>query len=158
MIIPVKTQMLLFRFSNYGKNKFIDEHIKVLNDKGFVWMMKIGKRTNVDKINEILRQGGYLVLKSPVRDGEKYYLAQFTEVKECEPDEEYAPEYYSDIYQDELLNGGTLQIFKIKRIEELNEKMVKHLRLKLNGRLVADVIKETRTSVMFIENDKELIV
>ena len=159
MIIPEKTQMLLLRYSNYGKNNFIEEHLKVIRESGFVWMMKIGKRTNIIKINEVLEQGGYLVLKSPKRDGEKYYLARFVEVKECPPDDDnHTPKYYTDIYRDGLLADASAQTFKLVEVTELNDELVRTLRLKLNGKPVSEVIKETRTSVMFIENDKELIV
>ena len=42
-MIENDTLMLLFRFSNYKKYNFIEEHKVFLKEKGYVWMMKMGK-------------------------------------------------------------------------------------------------------------------
>ena len=44
-MISKETSMLLFRYSNYQKYRFIDEHIKIIQQLGYVWMMKMGKKT-----------------------------------------------------------------------------------------------------------------
>ena len=48
MKILKDTNMLLFRFRSYGKNNFIESHKKILNEKKYVWMLKLGKRTSTE--------------------------------------------------------------------------------------------------------------
>ena len=68
MIIKKNTEMLLFRFNNYRNHPFIKAHQEVLNEDGYVWMLKIGKRSSVAKIQAIIDCGGWLVLRSPKAD------------------------------------------------------------------------------------------
>ena len=39
MQIEAQTDMLLFRYKSYAKTDFINEHISILKDNGFVWML-----------------------------------------------------------------------------------------------------------------------
>ena len=65
MIIDKDTEMLLFRFSNYKRYLFIEEHISILHDNGYVWMLKLGRRSNINKIKSISDNGGWLILREP---------------------------------------------------------------------------------------------
>ena len=157
MVIRAKTRMLLFRYNNYKKNSFIDVHKRVIKQAGFVWMMKIGKRTNIDKINDILSDGGLLVLRSPLRDGGGFYLCKFTDVKEILPEQgANVPDYYTEILNDEEFYGRDRQFFKVEWIVPLPEVCANKLVLQLNGKNVNDTIKQTRTAIMFVVNESEI--
>lgn len=157
MVIRAKTRMLLFRYNNYKKHSFIDEHKGVIKHAGFVWMMKIGKRTNTDKISDILSDGGFLVLRSPLRDGGGFYLCKFTDVKEKLPDQgAYVPDYYTEILNDEEFYGRDHQFFKVDWIVPMPEMHSSKLVLQLNGKNVNDTIKRTRTAIMFVMNESEI--
>ena len=47
MIINKDTEMLLFRFSNYKRHSFINEHLSLLNNTGYVWMMNMLKELSL---------------------------------------------------------------------------------------------------------------
>ena len=160
MLIDVNTEMLLFRFSNYGKNSFINEHRNVLNENGYVWMLKLGKRSSVEKIKAIIKNGGWLVLRSPKADGSISYLAKFSEISEEDPIDPIYPEYYDEILdeddEDFYNPNAVYQWFKIERIEELSEDDAESLVVSKTGKKVNEVIGTTRTAVMFIQNSKQI--
>ena len=159
MIIDKFTDMLLFRFSNYKNHLFIDEHLSVLNNRGYVWMLKIGKRTSVSKLKGIMKNGGWLVLRSPKADGSKNYLARFTEIIEDAPEDGVYPKYYKEIFdgidRGDLYNVSDpcYQWFRIESIESIDATVVDSLVVAKSGKKVNDIINTTRTAVMFIKND-----
>ncbi len=53
MKIKANTYMLLFRFSDYRKYNFIEEHKKILNIHDRVWMLKIGRKAVASKIKRV---------------------------------------------------------------------------------------------------------
>lgn len=152
MVIEQGKSMLLFRFSNYKSTDFIKEHLQILNKDGFVWMLKLGRRSNIRKIEQIIADGGYMVLKAPKSVGGQYYIAKLYEVTETAPAVGY-PQYYSDFIYDQY---GDEQWFKLGDIHEMPMESVDSLVLEKNRNKVDIVISQTRTSVMFITVDKRI--
>lgn len=156
-MINKETKMLLFRYSNYQRHRFIDEHMKIIHDSKYVWMMKMGKKTSVDKIKGIIKNGGYMVFKAPVADGECFYIGKIVDFSEELPDDkQHMPEYYSKIVEDINFWDAPTQFFKLVDLVPLDEKYTQTLRLEKNKKKVVDVVNETRTAVMFIENEEEI--
>lgn len=163
MVITANTEMLLFRFNNYKRTTFIDEHLKVLNQNGYVWMLKVGKRTSLQKLNEIAKAGGWIVLRAPKADGSKSSLAKYVEVIEETPEDLAYPEYYDEIISgNEVFFNGfaevTHQWFKLTLLGDLKESDASKLVLSKTKKPIAEVIPTTRTAVMFIQNSKEIRV
>lgn len=152
MIIQENSDMLLFRYSNYRRTDFIEEHKKVIKEAGYTWLLKAGKKSDMSKLNSIKDAGGAFVLKSPVKDGNKYYICSFSEVSCDEPYDDTYPNYYHDFLDDNYeFDGG--QWFKVKGLRELPSKYIESLLLKKTRAKVVDVLPTTRTAVMFIVND-----
>lgn len=164
MLITANTEMLLFRFNNYKKHSFIKQHRAVLEKYGYVWMLKIGKRSSIEKIQSIINNGGWLVLRSPKADGSISYIAKFTEISEEEPIEPIYPEYYNEILNiddedtDFYNPNAVYQWFKLEKIKELCEEDARNLVVSKTGKQVNEVIGTTRTAVMFIQNCKQITV
>lgn len=163
MVIDANTEMLLFRFNNYKRTTFIDEHLKVLNQNGFVWMLKVGKRSSLQKLNEIVQAGGWLVLRAPKADGSKSFLAKFVEVREETPEDMTFPEYYDEIISgNEVFSDGyadvTHQWFKLTLLDDLSESDARKLILSKTKRPIDEIIPTTRTAVMFIQNGEDILV
>ena len=162
MLIPANTEMLLFRFNNYRKHSFIKQHLSVLEEYGYVWMLKVGKRSSVEKIQSIIKCGGWLVLRSPKADGSICYLAKFSEISEEEPIDPVYPEYYNEILDGEEDDAdyynpnAVYQWFKLEKIRELSEEAAENLVISKTGKKVNDVIGTTRTAVMFVRNGKQI--
>ena len=158
MKISKNTEMLLFRYKSYAKNEFIQAHQDVLSANGYVWMLKVGKRTSLSKIEKVLESGGWLILRSPKSEGGKSYIAHFDEVSENQPQEVY-PQYYNDILSDEenlYFENLTYQWFKISSINELPESCANELLMSNSEKKVKDVIDTTRTAVMYIKNGVDI--
>ena len=156
-MINQNTPMLLFRYSNYKKLRFIDEHIKIIQNSGYVWMMKMGKKTSSEKIKNIIKNGGYIVFKSPIAEGNHFYIGRFVDFcEELPPDDDHMPSYYSEIVNEENFWEAPTQYFKLIDIVPLDERYTSLLRLKINQKKVLDVVNETRTAVMFIECSEDI--
>lgn len=162
MIISKDTSMLLFRFRSYGKNNFIESHKKILGEEEYVWMMKLGKRTSTDKLQNILDEGGWVILRAPKAEGSKSYVARFVAFSEEEPEDMIYPEYYQEILDDEeneyFEGNAKTQWFKLVLITEIDEMTAEKLVMVKSEKMVNEVIGTTRTAVMFVKNSEEIEV
>lgn len=141
--------MFLFRFNNYKDLDFIDEHTKILQSKGYVWILKMGRTSNSRKITEIQKHGGYMVLKSPKKGGDFYYLTTFADCQTTQPDnKETYPAYYQELLDDSVGR----QWFKVNKLRLLNNNEIQALVLSKTKQPIVEVVGKTRTAFMFIEN------
>lgn len=157
MTIENNTEMVLFRFNNYKKHSFIDEHQAVLEKEGHVWMLKFGRKTDYKKLQLIIRSGGWLVLHAPKSDGGKNYLAQFTDVQENDPSDMCFPAYYKELFETTddrfYFEESSRQWFRLVSLKPLHNGEAASFVISKTGKKVEDVIKATRTAVMFVKND-----
>ena len=161
MVINEETKMMLFRYNNYQKTDFIEEHKKILKKNGHVWMLKVGKKASKEKLDKILSDGGWMVLRAPKADGSISYIARFSEYLETQPIKAAFPAYYESFLNGEDSYGFDLsseQWFKIEEIQELKDEDAAGLALEKTGKMVEDVIGTTRTAVMYITNKKVIIM
>lgn len=156
MHIEANKNLLLFRYSNYRRTDFIGEHLQVIHKYGYTWLVKAGKRTSVEKIKKMMSDGGFVILKSPTKDGNKYYAAVCTEFLEDTPKEgEPFPLYYNDFLND-LYDVTTYQWFKVVDIYRIKEDQVDGMVLHQSNRKIVDVLGTTRTAVMFLNSTKDI--
>lgn len=162
MKILKDTNMLLFRFRSYGKNNFIESHKKILNEKKYVWMLKLGKRTSTEKLRDILDEGGWLILRAPKSEGSKSFIARYVAFSENEPEDMIYPEYYQEIIDDEeseyFEGNSIMQWFKINLLTEIDEVTADTLVMAKSEKKVNEVIGTTRTAVMFVKNTQEIVI
>lgn len=164
MVIKQNTEMILFRYNNYKSYSFIKEHRSVYDEHGYVWMLKVGKKSSSEKIRKVLDDGGWIILRSPKSDGEKSYIARFTKTMETKPEGEYYPLYYQKVLE-AIENDDTFfftdpayQWFKIEYLSELPEDSASSLVISNSGKKVNDIIHSTRTAVMFVRNAKQIMI
>ena len=162
MKISKDTNMLLFRFRSYGKNNFIESHKKILYEKKYVWMLKLGKRTSTEKLRDILDEGGWLILRAPKSEGSKSFIARYVAFSENEPEDMIYPEYYQEIIDDEeseyFEGNSIMQWFKINLLTEIDEVTADMLVMAKSEKKVNEVIGATRTAVMFVKNTQEIVI
>ena len=162
MKISKDTNMLLFRFRSYGKNNFIESHKKILNERKYVWMLKLGKRTSTEKLRDILDEGGWLILRAPKSEGSKSFIARYVAFSENEPEDMIYPEYYQEIIDDEeseyFEGNSIMQWFKINLLTEIDEVTADMLVMAKSEKKVNEVIGTTRTAVMFVKNTQEIVI
>lgn len=152
MVIKENTNMLLFRFRDFGKYDFIDTHREFIEKNGYVWLLKIGKKTSSERLSEIQREGGWMILRSPKADGGKSYVVKFVSFTEETPNDGMFPEYYEEVINSEDFWEATCQWFKIDRIISLSDEFSKTLVMAKTQKPIDEVIGATRTAVMFVKN------
>ena len=159
MEIKQHSKILLFRFSNYKRISFIEAHKKVLLRKKYVWMLKVGKKASKSKLESIIDDGGWMVLRAPKADGGVSFIARFTEVTDCKPKNNAFPDYYNEFLHSDVsfdYDMSSEQWFKLDYIEELSEKDADCFTLEKTGKSVNDVIGTTRTAFMYITNERHI--
>ena len=98
-----------------------------------------------------------MILKSPLKEGGKYYICCFTDIRENEIDDpNHVPSYYDELMEDIDFYDRRYQLFKVTWILPLPDSCSDCLVLQLNGKQVSDIIKRTRTAVMFVQNEKTI--
>ena len=97
------------------------------------------------------------MLRAPKSDGGKSYLAKFTDVQEDTPIDMTFPEYYKELFESSddrfLFDESSKQWFKLVSLKPMNNGEATSLVISKTGKKVDDVIKVTRTAVMFVRND-----
>ena len=152
MIIEADKRLLLFRFSNYRRTDFLKEHSEIIDKFGYTWMLKAGKRSSNQKISGVMADGGILILRSPTGDGGKFYAAACSEFTEQSPDDgEPFPAYYTDYIRD-LYDIPSFQWFKVKKLYAIADDQLDKIVLHLTREKIVDVLKTTRTAVMFVDS------
>ncbi len=154
MYVNMDKEMIVVRFLTFKNFDFIEEHSDVLKKNKIVWMLKTGKYIPAPVLDEIINNGGMMILKAPKKLGGKYYMTHFCEYYHGNAKESMVfPEYYYQLpteYDKSPLDGTWL---KIDRIHELTNEYVHRLRLCSNGKRIDEVVKQTRTSVMYVYLD-----
>ena len=152
MQIDMHKKMMLFRYSNYRRTDFIAEHKKVISQNGYAWMLKAGKKSSTEKIDRVLTDGGYLILKSPVKEGNNYYVAIFDSFMENTPDDKNGyPEYYNN-FMDDMYDALAYQWFRIRNIYRMEAVEADKIVLQTNNKKISEVLETTRTAVMFVQS------
>ena len=153
------TPCLFVRLVDYKKNDFIEEHIKVFNNNGVVWLLKMGKPAKADYIKEVIKNGGGLITKSTAKNGSKFYFCNILEYNDNE--ELIYPEYYNEIFeneyyqQEEIKSIGTW--FKITNIIEISDEIVdKFATISTNRSLLECGKKFNQVSQMHIKATVEI--
>ena len=135
---------------------------RILNEKKYVWMLKLGKRTSTEKLRDILDEGGWLILRAPKSEGSKSFIARYVAFSENEPEDMIYPEYYQEIIDDEeseyFEGNSIMQWFKINLLTEIDEVTADMLVMAKSEKKVNEVIGTTRTAVMFVKNTQEIVI
>lgn len=154
--IEQSKNILLFRFSNYKRYDFVLEHNKVVEKNGFSWVLKNGKIPDSRKIQKVLDDGGWIVIKTPKASGNKFYITQMTEYSSEAPKNNIYPAYYSSFISDQYGESNSGIWMKIGQIISINEAVANTLVLANGGKPVMDVINRTMTSFMFVNSTEKI--
>lgn len=160
MILKAEKTSLLLRINNYKNKDFIEEHNKIIQKYGYVWMLKAGRKLVQSKLDTVMNDSAVLILKAPKKTGGGYFYTSINEycIGKERPDMIY-PDYYKELIDDEVywqvesLDGTWLKIGEIK---SLPEEKVSKLKLLSNGKLVCDVVGTTMSATLYVKSDVDL--
>ena len=154
-MIEAKKPVLVVRYNCFRDFDFIDEHSRILQEAGHVWMLKVGKKIPLLSLRNFEEAGGHILLKSPKKLGNRYYYAHMVQYRHGSPGEDMCyPSYYHAMTEesyDYTLDGTWLQFDKLF---EINDESIDHFHLIKNGAALRDIINATRTSTLYVESDK----
>lgn len=91
MVIKENTDIFVIRFSDKHGYKTIEEHLNILNKKGYVWYGKIGRTPSREYFDLRLPQGPIIVLL--VQPG-RYFITTCIAYSTSTPSDTNYPEYY----------------------------------------------------------------
>lgn len=98
-LIKENSSCLFLRVPDYKNYNSIEEHIKKINEYGYVWMVKLGKYPRRDYLKLFMQDGGILILKTSPKYNNKYYVFK---VGSLIPENELIiPNYYKYLFKDE---------------------------------------------------------
>ena len=159
MFIKKQNPVLILRISNFRSFSFVEEHTKLLAAGEGVWILKTGKLIPEKALSSIIEAGGTLFLRTPKKQGGRWYLSHFDKYRIGEPSSDMNyPAYYQLLCSQEEIQSlyGTWK--QKKKIEEVGEDVVSHLTLRANGHSVLDIINTTRTAYLYAESDVNIDV
>lgn len=110
MIIEADKTFLMLKIMSPSNISFYNEHQMLINQNGYVWFCRFGK-TNV-LTQSITRDGNLVFIKESIRNSNKKYVLEFSEVSTEKPDSNY-PSYY------DLVEKEAALWFKVTTITEL---------------------------------------
>lgn len=149
-----REKILLLRYNNYKKVDFIDAHQSVIVENGFVWMLKIGRKLPVINLQSIVDGSRKIILKAPKKFGGKYYKVDLLDFYNGDALDDFCyPEYYREMLEDDsvwMMDSLSGTWLKVKNFIQLSDNDISKLRLLSNNKLVEDVIKSTRSTVLYV--------
>jgi len=107
VLIKKESSCLFIRVPDYKNYNSIEEHIKCINKYGYVWLIKLGRKPNYTFMNQFMKDGGNLILKTTPKNGNKYY---WFKVDSKVPDSNFiVPKYYDELFENE---GYDIELLK----------------------------------------------
>ena len=162
MIVNQNQLGLLMRYSNYRSHSFIGELMGIIASKGYTWFFKVGKAVPQNKLENIIKQGGFILLKGPKSDGDLYFYAHVIEAINGTPKNSMSyPAYYSAMVKDEtmwMIESLEGTWMKTDCICPLTAKEVSHLFLASNNKSLNVAVHSTRSATMYVYSDVDFYI
>ena len=118
MKIKKDTQCIFFKFIDFGKLSYVDEHKKVLDEKGNVSFIKLGKAVNHKKAQDVLDSNGGIIFRGSYKKNEgKYYYAHLVSFQTFNK-ELNCPKYYDELYEPEKREADCFTVDSMIEIPE----------------------------------------
>lgn len=129
MKIKKDDELLLLKINTPDNIDFYNEHAKIINNNGFVWLCKFGK-TNllVSKICD----SNIIFLKDTKKNNDAVYIIKFDDVVSEDPKKDY-PNYYNDVDIIKSLWFKVKSIYKYDYNELLNNFLTASSNSSLDG-------------------------
>ena len=162
MVLTQGNTCLLIRYNTYHDYDFILEHQKIIQQVGYVWMLKLGKKIPEKSVRRVINSGGTVLLRAPKKEGGGLYAAQILDVQYSIEEKAY-PTYYNEILSNSMsellynMHASEKTWLKIVNLNPIDDIYKTHFRLQKNGKPLLDVLDSTRTAVMYVYPDIDML-
>lgn len=158
MIIKKDSRFLFIKLLDYKEYNFVEEHQKVINKEGYVWVLKLGRKINKKMMEELKDFNGDIIFKSSKRNGNKYYYCHV--VNEAKVNKNpLVPQYYLELLDyegytlDDALENGDW--FKIDSIKEIPDNMIKNIKSIRSGNDLT-ISSKARSPYVYMTNTENI--
>ena len=145
-------QFLFLRMSNFDKYDFIDEHTKIINEHGYVWILKTGRKIDKKYLKELIKSESGIIIKKPSRTDDKLYYCKLENIDY--DNSEMFPEYYYDFltyngFKISDINHDNSCWFKISSITPIPSDITKDLVVTKNNNSLLNAAINSRAPYIF---------
>lgn len=156
-----ETPHLFLRLNDFNGYNYIEEHKKVIEKEGFVWLLKVGKTINQEFVKKIIEGKGGIILKSSVKNGNKFYYCDLLDNQVPEKNTELIyPKYYDEYFESEAYDVEDMKKsgywFKITNLKEIKESDVYKFRICKGHKPMLDCALYSRVVHMYVENREDM--
>ena len=140
---------LALRFTDHvaPKDGTIAEHIKIIQQYGFVWYGKFGTRISEKTKNEILAEDDKRVLLIHSGTSKRYWL-YIDDITYEPPDESFVPEYYRNITK------SITTWFRVIRIEKADKNIMTKCTVSSSGCPLSSASRQSMSPFFIIDYDE----
>ncbi len=159
MIIEKDQKLLVLRIGEYKNYNFVKEHNSIIQERGLVWMLKLGKTIPQNALDGTIGKNGVVILREPKRAGGGLLLCKCIEYRNDDllPSSLF-PMYYKEMLSEYYWLSSFGTWLCLTSIVPLGEKYYDSLLLAKNDKPLSQVLSETRTSFMYVRNTAEILV
>jgi hypothetical protein len=151
LIIDKGKDILCMRFVNVGGNDCINEHQKIMNEKGFVWFGKIGNKPTAKALDKMLSEkSNFILLKEP----KNAYICEFEAYSDKKPREGEFPDYYTTEILPTRHFSLWFKLVAIRHVEDLS--LLNSVVLKSSRSPVLETTKKSMASHFYTVAKEEL--
>lgn len=154
VIFEKNSEAVVIRVNDFRGHSFVEEHQHIIEQDGYVWMLKIGRKISGVSI-QILDKYGQLIIKEPKKNGGKFYACHVLDVKQGRIDEmKHSPEYYTDLEAEGIELNGTWM--KVDTLIQIGDSATDNIVLTKSKIKMIDICNCTRSPVLDVTVIKRL--
>ena len=148
--MSTKGTTVVIRIKDFCEYDFIEEHKKVIDKYGYVWILKIGKSIGI-KAFDTISENNKLLLKESKHKGGKCFLCNAVDTRDGKAEDiDRFPLYYYDIEQSGVSLIGSW--IKVNSISELSEEEKNRLVLEKSGKNMEEVFASTMSPLLYVKD------
>ncbi len=152
MKIKKDTNCIFFKFVDYGKLSYVDEHKKVLDEKGTVGFIKLGKAVNHYKAKDVIESNGGIIFRGSYKKNEgKYYYCHLVKFEQFN-NKINCPKYYDDLYEPEKREADC---FIVDSMYEIPEKEIDNF-ITISNEKPLRVSSKARIPFIYVKAGKDI--
>ena len=159
MVLSCGEELLVIRYNDIPGVNFIEEHKRIINKEGFVWLGKMGKIPKKSYVESLIKdKQGYILIKLK----NNYYICVFNAFKMNIDEHDAYPNYYRMEFLDNCyFTNRTINytmFFKVSSIREVSYDILKKIVVTSSGNTLNIVLKKSMASIFKVNVKSEITI
>lgn len=162
MMIKKDTKCLFLRIPSLDrKTDVIEEHLKTYEKNNQLWIMKMGKKPDINYLNDIIENNGGIIIKKSLKFGNEFFYGNLKSINPTKTIKSF-PHYYNDIFNNMGIKiddtFGEATWFLVENIKKISDNNVALFKTKNDKSLLECANKLFQVSYMFVSPEKDIEV